>query len=185
MATVRGRSEVQRFLAALPGQLEAKLLRGAARAAATVVADDAKTRLGGRHAVVSGDTKVLIADAIKVVTKNEPGRVIAKVQVKGPGAYVAPWLEYGTAPHFISVDDAQREGRSVNRINRLEKEGSLVIGGKFVGKTVHHPGARPHPFLRPALDTKRAEAIRAAQEHINARIGHNGGPLLADEGDET
>lgn len=181
MPTVRGAAEVKRFIAGLPAQLEAKVLRGAARAAANVVADEARSRS------ISPD----VTGAIKVAVKVEDGRVVAKVQVKGQGAYMAPWLEYGTAPHFISVDDSQRAGRSAARINALEQEGSaliagarrvnnegpkgsIVIGGQFVGTTVHHPGARAHPFLRVSLDVKEAEALAAAQSYISARVTRAG-----------
>ncbi|MCW2395887.1 MULTISPECIES: HK97 gp10 family phage protein [unclassified Sphingobium] len=160
MVTSRGKSEVLSFLARLPEEIETKLLRGAGRAAATVVADEAKDRS------VSDE----VSQAIKVATKREPGQIVAKVQVKGPGAYKAPWLEYGTEPHFISVDDSQRDGMSIGKINRETKAGALVIGGNFVGTTVFHPGARPYPFLRPALDVKETEAVAAAQAYINTRI---------------
>lgn len=160
MPTVRGKSDVKRFIAQLPGNLERNVLRGAARAAGNVVAEEAKSRS------VSDE----VSSAIKVATSSEDGRVIAKVQVKGKGSYLGPWLEYGTDPHFISVDDSQRNGMSVRRINQNAKDGSLVIGGKFVGATVFHPGARPHPFLRPALDIKENEAVAAAQAYINRRV---------------
>jgi len=169
MPKVRGRSEVKAFIGKLPGEIERKLLRGAARAAAKVVAEEAQARS------ISDE----VSAAVKVGrTKVEPGRVVVKVQVKGPGSYIAPWLEYGTAPHFISVDDRQRAGMSVRRINQKVREaggdGSLVINGKFVGATVFHPGARPHPFLRPALDVKQGEAIAAAQTYINSRVSRRG-----------
>ena len=122
-----------------------------------------------------------VREAISVVTKVEPGVVVAKVQVKGPGAFIAPWLEYGTDPHFITVDDSQRQGMSARRINTLSKAGTLVISGQPVGKTVLHPGARPHPFFRPAFDTKEAEAIAAAQSYINARVSRSGITGLAEE----
>lgn len=167
MPTVRGKAEVRSFIAGIHGQAQS-VLRGAARAAANVVADEARDRT--RSSEVRGSIKVAVA--------TEDSRVVAKVQTKGPGAYIAPWEEYGTAPHFISVDESQRRGMGVKTINKRVKEGSLVINGKFVGTTVHHPGARPHPFLRPALDTKEGEAIEAAQAYINARVqpsGINGG----------
>lgn len=172
MVTVRGKSEVKAFMSRVAGDIEDKLLRGAARAAANVVADEARDRTQSSE----------VRAAIKVATKKETGRVVAKIQVKGPGAYLAPWEEYGTEPHFISVDDSQRKGMSVKRINQAQKEGSLVIGGEFVGSTVWHPGATPHPFLRPALDTKEAEAIRAAQNYITARVKKTG-IVGSNEGD--
>jgi HK97 gp10 family phage protein len=165
-------------MGSLPAQIEAKLLRGAGRAAANVIADEARDST--QSAEVRG--------AIKVQVKAAEGRVIAKVQVKGDGAYLAPWEEYGTAPHFISVDASQRGGRTVARINRLAKEEgsshSLVIGGQFAGTTVFHPGARPHPFLRPALDRKEGEAIAAAQSFINAHVSRTGITGAAESDDE-
>ncbi|HET7255566.1 MAG TPA: hypothetical protein VFJ46_17555 [Xanthobacteraceae bacterium] len=164
MVTVRGRDEVRRFIASLPGQFERKVLRGAGRAAANVIADEARDRC------ISSAVK----GSIKVRVDAPEGRVLAKVQTKGKGAYIAPWLEYGTSEHFISVDASQSGGRTAGRINSLHKAGSLVINGEFVGDTVLHPGAKPFPFLRPALDVKAGEAIAAAQSYINSRISRSG-----------
>jgi HK97 gp10 family phage protein len=175
MATVKGASEVKAFFAQLPAQLESKLLRGAARAAANVVAAEAKER----------SVSSAVTNAIKVATKEEDGRIIGKVQVKGRGAYLAPWLEYGTDPHFISVDDNQRNGMSVRKVNQsVDDKASLKIGDKFVGATVFHPGAQPHPFLRPALDSKEGEAIKAAQHYITSRVSR-AGIMGSDEGDAS
>lgn len=164
MPTVRGKAEVQRFLTKLPADIEAKLLVGAGRRAANVVAAEARERTQSDE----------IRGAIKVSVRREEGRIVAKVQVKGKGAYLAPWEEYGTDPHFITVDDSQRDGLSVRQINKRQREGSLVIGGAFVGTTVWHPGARAHPFLRPSLDLKEAEAIAAAQSYITTRVTRAG-----------
>ena len=168
MPTVRGKEEVARFVASLPEQFEKKLLRGAGRAAVNVIKAEAKARS------VSDE----VAAAVKTSVRTSDGRIVAKVLVKGPGDYKAPWLEYGTDPHFISVSDAQRGGKGVKRINAQVREAggdaSLVIGGNFAGETVFHPGARPHPFLRPALDIKGDDAVRAAQAYINARVSKAG-----------
>jgi hypothetical protein len=177
MAKVTGLVDVQRFIRELPAQLERKVLRGALRAAADVVAEEARMRCASRE----------VAGAIKVTTGSTGKRIVAEVIVKGKAAYIAPWLEYGTDPHFISVDQSQRDGRTIARINRQrrdagDKEGSLVINGNFVGETVFHPGARPHPFMRPALDTKEGEAVAAAQAYINARVSR-AGIVGVDEGD--
>ena len=182
MPTVRGKAGVQAYMASIPAKME-KVLRGAARKAAKIVADEAKERIGARTVEVAAGQRIPFRDTVKVATKIEPGRIVARVQVKGPGSYIGPWLEYGTSPHFISVDDSVRGGMSVGRINKKAAEGSLVINGHFVGATVWHPGARPHPFLRPALDTKQAEAIAAAQAYINTHVTR-AGIIGAEEGDE-
>lgn len=174
MPKVTGKDQVKRFMAQIPDELEKKVLRGAARAAGKVVADEAKDRCVSDR----------VASGIKVRTKREIGRVEAKVQTRGRYAYIAPWLEYGTDPHFISVADDQRQGMSVRKVNQAVKAGSLVIGGKFVGDTVLHPGARPHPFMAVSLDVKGAEAVRAAQAYINARVSR-AGVTGTEEGDEA
>jgi HK97 gp10 family phage protein len=176
MATATGRSEASAYIASLPEQLT-RLLQGAARAGGRVIADEAKSRS------VSDE----VADAVVIRTKNDDHRVVVRVTIKPGWTYSrALWLEYGTSPHFISVDDEQRQALGIRRINAKVKEadgdGSLVIGGKFVGKTLFHPGARPHPFLRPALDTKEAEAVTAMQSYINARVSR-AGIALTDDGD--
>lgn len=173
MASLKGRTERKRFIAAVPGEVK-KVLRGAVREAAKVVAEEAKVR------VVSDKVR----DAIKVSTKADEGRVIAKVQVRMGGYNLPLWLEYGTDPHFISVDASQRGGMGIRRINDETRKGTLVINGKPVGATVWHPGARAHPFMRPALDAKEGEARNAAQAYINSRIGKAG--IRADDiGDEA
>lgn len=179
MVTTRGRAEVRQFIGNLPQEIDTKLLRGAARAGARVIAAEARTRC------ISSEVR----SSIKVATKDEDGRMVGKVQTKGRGAYIAPWLEYGTSPHFISVDESQRGGMSVGKLNRLAKgdgsNHSLVIGGKFVGATVLHPGARPHPFMRPALDTKEVEAVKAAQAFIDRRVSRAGIASGPDGGDDA
>lgn len=161
MPTSRGRSDVKRYMAQIPGAIEKKVLRGAARAGGKVIIEEAKSR--------SNSTEV--SDALQMRVSSEPGRIVVKIGVKaGWARSLGIWQEYGTDPHFISVDDSQRKGLSVKQVNKRTKEGSLVIGGQFVGTTVHHPGARRHPFLRVSLDVKQGEAIETAQSYINARI---------------
>lgn len=177
MASARGRSEVKRYIASLPGQIETKLLRGAARAAANVIRDEAQAECIDDE----------VAAALKVRTKVQPGLITARIKIdrRMPGSSRALWIEYGTDPHLISVSDQDRGGMSVGRINQLNKEGSLVIGGHFVGPVVEHPGAKAHPFLRTALDRKEVDAIAAAQSYINARVSRGGITGAAEpEGEE-
>jgi hypothetical protein len=165
MATSRGGADVRRFMQQLPAELEKKVLRGAARAGGKIILEEAKDRS------ISGD----VDEALVLRSKADAGRITVKITVrKGWGRAIANWLEYGTDPHFISVREDQRGGMGIGRINKLSKDGSLVIGGQYVGETVFHPGAQAHPFLRPALDIKGADAIAAAQAYINARVTRSG-----------
>lgn len=167
MASVKGQAEFHAFLNQLPEKIIRKVLTGAARTAANVIAEEARAK-------VSSDE---VRAAIKVNVQRDDRRVKATVLLKGKGAFKGKFLEYGTSEHFISVADSQRLGMSVRRVNQKVREAgsaSLVISGQFVGGTVLHPGARPHPFMRPALDAKRSEAIAAAQSYVTARVGRRG-----------
>jgi hypothetical protein len=164
MAKVRGRTAVKQYLASLPQQMEG-VLRGAGRAGAAVVADEIKLLTPSSE----------VRENLRIRSQSGDGRIVVRIDVKpGWARSLGIWLEWGTAPHFISVDDSQRLGLSVNKINkRVKDEGgaaSLLIGGKFVGTTVFHPGSQEHPAFRPALDAKGADAVRAAQGYINSRI---------------
>ena len=168
MPTVRGKNDVKAYFASIPPNLT-NVLRGAARAGGKVIAEEIKQRTPSDE----------VRDAVRIKSTARDGNVRVNIDLKpGWARSVGIWLEYGTSPHFISVDDSQRQGRSVGKINALvnEAEGSasLVIGGNFVGNTVFHPGARPYPAFRPALDTKELEAINAAQEYVNARVSRAG-----------
>lgn len=170
MVTVRGRDYLQRYMDKLPQEIEAKLLRGAGRAGGKVVADDARERTLSEE----------VRDNIVVKVSSRDGRIVVRITVRQGWSYsLAVWEEWGTEPHFIKVAEDQRQGRSIGRINKLVKEGSLVINGQFVGDTVHHPGARAAPFLRPALDLRSGDAIAAAQAYINSRIV--GGKIVGAE----
>lgn len=173
MVTTRGKSKVSAFLAKLPREIEEKLLRGAAKAAGKVLATEAQSN------VPSGRVR----KAIKTRTGKVGDKISARVGITAKDGFIyslAHWFEYGTSPHFISVDPSFSEGRTARRINDLDQQAakerrpgpglSLFINGKPVGSTVYHPGSRAIPYLRPALDTKGAEARAAAQAYINKRV---------------
>lgn len=171
MVKTRGKAEVKAFIRALPEQIERRLLVPAARAGINVLKDEAADRV----------TSDEVRENLQTSVQRRDDKVIAKLSVKpGWARSLANWLEYGTSGHFITVQDGAREGRSVARINRLNREGSLKIGNTFVGQSVYHPGARPHPFMRVSLDTRGAQAIATAQTYINANA-HRLGTTGSDE----
>lgn len=177
MPTVRGKAGVQAYMAALPEKLK-RVMRGAARAGGKVFED-----------YVSENTPSdAVRAALRTRTSVEGDKITVKTDLKpGWGRSVGNWLEYGTKGHFISVDDSQRGGKSIGRINKQVREAdgdhSLVISGQFVGSTVWHPGANPHPVFRPAGDLKEGEALAAAQAYINTHVTR-AGIIGAEEGDE-
>lgn len=152
---IKGLADLQRFLDQLTPKMERNVLRGALRAGANVVKPVAAANI---HSV-SGE----LAKGLKVGSRARGGVVTASVKAAGPHAFVARWVEYGTKPHTITAKN--RKG--------------LSFGGVFF-QSVDHPGATPHPFLRPALDSQATAAVVAVGEYIKRRLADKHGLDTAD-----
>lgn len=174
---VKGLSELQRFLDQLPVKLERNIMRGALRAGAKPILLDAK----GRIHSVSGE----LAASLRISTRARGRTVTARIISSGtPTQPNKPiWVEYGTRPHLIGVDKSERPminsqpwtkaGKfvraSMTTVNRMV----MKIGARFVSG-VRHPGARPKPFMRPAMDTQSGASVVAAGVYIRSRLTKEG-----------
>lgn len=157
---VTGLRELNDFLDQLAPKLAKNVLRGSLRAGMNTIKPVAQQNV---HSV-SGE----LAKGLKVGTKARGGTVTASLKATGPHGWLARFVEFGTAAHNISA-----------------KTGAMFFGGRFV-KSVAHPGAKPHPFLRPALDQQAQTAVIAAAEYMKNRLASKHGLDTADvtiEGD--
>ena len=139
---IKGLKDLALTLEEFSPKLQRSYMRSAMRAGMNVVKPIA------RHNVhsVSG----LLARGLKVSTSvSRNGVVTVKLKATGPHAFVARWVEYGTKSHII--------------------QGVQAFGGGVKG-LVHHPGARPHPFLRPALDGQARAAVEAMAAHLREKM---------------
>jgi hypothetical protein len=160
-----------RLLDELPKNLERNVIRGGLRAGAKVIQQQAKANVS----VKTGKLK----KAIGIGTRVEGSKLSSYVKLRGSGSYLGLFIEYGVAPHLISVSDADKQVRktpggrqavSIGTINKMVKRGSLKIGQSFVGPLIMHPGHAAKPFLRPALDQKAEEAVNAMGAYIAHRV---------------
>lgn len=170
---IHGLAELQRTLDQLPAKIEANILRGALRAGANVIADEARRLVP----VKTGQLK----ESIRVSVRPFPGgKLVATVKAGGrfkvyasgkaikDAAYrtgkagggfdyhtpfYAHFVEFGTARHWIKPKSRK----------------SLFIAG-LLKELVDHPGARPKPFMRPAFDGKARAAIEAMAAYIRTRL---------------
>lgn len=157
----KGGRELSAFLDSLPDKLAKGALRSAMRAGAKVILDEARAQ-------VPVDQGAL-RDSLKVSTRaGKNGVVTATVKTR---MFYARFVEFGTAAHEIAPKKAK----------------SLFLAGLF-RELVDHPGARAKPFMRPALDGKASEAVRAAGEQLKKRLnkqGLNAGSLDIESEDEA
>lgn len=143
---VKGLAELQQFLDQLPAKLEKNVMRGGLRAGMKVVLPQARQNI---HSV-SGE----LAAGLKISTRARSGFVIASLKSGGPHGFVARFVEYGTAAHFIAAGPG----------GGLRMPNNQVVAG------VMHPGAAPRPFMRPALDSQASAAVVATGEYVKQRL---------------
>lgn len=142
---IRGGRQLAEFLQQLPAKVEKNIMRAALRAGANEIRKEARERVP----VDSG----MLYRSLKVSTNSKRGRVTARLKVGGRLAPHAYLVEFGTRPHKITA----RNG------------GGLTVGGNVV-REVDHPGARPHPFMRPALDARSSQAVAAVAAKVRERL---------------
>jgi hypothetical protein len=98
------------------------------------------------------DTGELMA-GLKVGTRSRGGVVTSYVKTTGPHAYLAKWVEYGVKAHNIAA-----------KLN-----GWLSFANVFV-KEVAHPGVKPRPFMRPALDRSGTAAVNETARYMRDKL---------------
>ena len=154
---VTGLAELQAFLDTLPAKVEQNILRGALRAGAKPILEDAKA--GAQESTKTG----LMRDGLKITTKAKKGTVTVSIKAGGKHAYLAKFVEFGTAAHRIDPKNG----------------GVLSFGGGFA-RHVDHPGQRAKPFLRPAFDAQSENAVVATGEYIKKRLSSKEGIDTSD-----
>lgn len=160
--SVKGLRELDRFLSALPKNMQQNAYGAGLRAAAKVVVTEARIRAPK----ASGK----MAKAIKSgsVRRNADGHMAISVRLDPRGndhAFLGLFHEYGVAPHYINAGNADVSARKLTQSVRRGGDDAgadvLVINGSLVSGAVLHPGHAAQPFLRPALDIRADEAVRA------------------------
>lgn len=129
----------------LPAKFEANLVRGALRAAAKPILDDARSRVPVKTGALRDSLR--ISSAIK----KRAGEISASVKAGGGKGrvYYAHMVESGVAQHII--------------------EGPVAIGGR-VFKNVPHPGFVGRGFMRAAFDNAGQASIDAYGAYIRKNL---------------
>ena len=107
---LRGGPELLRLFDELPKNLERNVIRGGLRAGAKVIQQQAKANVP----VKTGKLK----KAIGIGTRAEGSKLSSYVKLRGSGSYLGLFIEYGVAPHLISVSDADKPVRETRRGRR-------------------------------------------------------------------
>lgn len=188
ITALKGGKELAAFLEAFPKRLKNGAIRAGLVAAAKPIRTQARQNARKRSGKMA---KAIRTGSPRV---NQDGTVSVRVYVdeRKPHGFLGYFHEYGVDKHLISVSTQEKpfhinrhtrkpQVASMKLVNRMVKSGSLKVGQNFIGPIVQHPGHTAHPFLRPALDMREDDAIRAfgvrVQEYLKTKTGFTA-PLL-------
>ena len=168
---IEGLSDLYKTLQTLPAKIEGNIMRGALRAAQGVIRKSAMSMAP----VDDGHLKKSIK--IKFRARSQKFGVIRMHLTAGDkNAYYAHMIEFGTAsfytgkgktvgkPYIIKAKDSTGAELSTGNKRR-----ALKIGATMVNQ-VTHPGIRPRPFMRPAFDQSKDQALKVMADYIKTRI---------------
>ena len=158
---VKGLADLDRYLSALPANMQKAAIRQALTAAAAPVRDEARARISKE----SGLTARSIRTGSPRQNQDGTFSITVRADPKAKHAYIAYFLEHGVRPHQITLMRA-RGGKAGRNAAAREAGGAKVakafrIGDRFVSGVISHPGLHPMPFLVPALDVRAEDAIKA------------------------
>lgn len=163
---IAGLADLHKLLQELPAKVEGNVMRGALRAGQKVVADEAKSQLDAMGAVDSGDLK----NSVRVQFRGKSlkrGWVQVNVVAGNKAAWYSHLVEYGTASYYTG--NGSTVGKPYKIVSKKGKLGALLFGGQ-VREEVTHPGIRPRPFMRRAVDVAQGPALQAVEAYIRTRL---------------
>lgn len=171
---IAGLAELADALKELPDRIARNALRGAVGAGARVIRDEAKLRAPLYTGPVSeghpppGTLKRSIVQKqiaeLSSLTKQvyyvtvRKGKKYQKQGKKGnlsQDAYYASWVEFG---HWINTT-----GKALGGTGKMSQRAAAVAAG-------HNKFMPAHPFLRPAYEAKKMEAVEAIKTYLDERI---------------
>lgn len=169
--SLAGLDSFKRVLDELGGNIATRISNIAVKETAEVIKVAAQANLTMNDSIESG----LLRESIGVRFKRYSSSKTS-VAIIGPrGDFVGQWMgrkrwplkyahlvEYGTLPHKITM-----------RIPTAD--------GKFTTRTIIHTGARPKPFMRPAMDENKNHAIVVLRRLCAERLDREARRLAAKQ----
>ena len=147
---VHGLSDLGKVLQTFTLKLERNVIRGGLRQGANVVKEQVLVNVpvaepSDRNRERYGGYAGALRDSVRVSTRSYRGKVSASVKAGGMKT---------------------KGGADVYYANWVE----YGTRPHMNGARGHHPGARPKPFMRPALDTEAQRAVIAVGNYMRNRL---------------
>ena len=162
---IDGLAELDKELKQFPMRVQKNVLRGAVRAGSGVIVKEAR-RLAPKE---TGDLR----RSIKARNPRIKDKlVIGGLRAGGGDAFYAKMIEFGTQSYTIKNYRRKRLYRNEIRqgIKKVDaRRKALTIDGGLFAKA-DHPGIRPQPFMRTAMDLTTKDALHKVAQYIRERM---------------
>ena len=151
---IDGLAELDKELKQFPMRVQKNVLRGAVRAGSGVIVKEAR-RLAPKE---TGDLRRSINTRNpRIEGKLVIGGLRAGGKQKGkPNVFYAQMIEFGTKAHVIKPH------------KKRGKKAITFDNGVF--SSANHPGIRPQPFMRTAMDLTTQDALHKVAQYIRERM---------------
>jgi HK97 gp10 family phage protein len=157
---IDGLAELKRQLDQLPAKIEGNVMRGALRAGVNVLKKEAEAHVPVKTGALRKSMRISFARK-----SQRYGWLRAHLKAGNKEAWYAHLIEYGTASYYSGTGKTVGGPYDI----RASKGKSLFFAGIF-SQVITHPGIRPQPFMRPALDKAAAPALDAVAHYIRNRL---------------
>lgn len=157
---IQGLDELKRQLDTLPAKIEGNVMRGALRAGVNVLKKEAEAHVPVKTGALRNSLRISFARK-----SQQYGWLRAHLKAGNKDAWYAHLIEYGTASYYSGTGSTVGGPYDI----RASKGKSLFFAGLFA-QVITHPGIRPQPFMRPALDKAAAPALDAVAHYIRNRL---------------
>ncbi len=163
---ISGLKELDDLLKALPGEIEGKIVRSALRAGQKVIADAAKSNLAANGNVKTGELYRSVKISFSKKEIERYGWMRARLKAGNEKAWYAHLIEFGSGSYYAGTkNNSKRMPYEIRPRNRK----SLFFAG-LMKEVIVHPGIKPKPFMRPALDANGQRSIEAFAEYVRMRL---------------
>lgn len=164
--TIKGLKELDDLLKQLPAEIEANLMRAAMRSGLKEIGGIAKQMLEAEGHVQSGDLQRSVRVTFDKKQESKYGWMRGKLVAGNKKAWYAHILEFGSGGYYTGKGSKSKRAPYLIKAN---KKKSLFFAGSAI-ESVVHPGVKPSPFMRPALDSGAQRAINAVAAYLTKGI---------------
>lgn len=164
--TIKGLKELDDLLKQLPAEIEANLMRSAMRSGLKEIGGIAKQMLAAEGHVQSGELQRSIRVTFDKKQESKYGWMRGRLLAGNKRAWYAHILEFGSGKYYTGKGVKSKRAQYVIK---AKNKRALFFAGSAI-ESVVHPGVKPAPYMRPALDSGAQRAINAVAEYLTNGI---------------